>query len=111
MLRASAGSRLTWLRVTMRLIVRSQFSGVARRYEIRDMRFFSSLRWHDPHLARTRSLCTGYPSAGAAGSGVWANSGPAPDSHSNMASPQARGVTLLRLLLRSLMKDPPGDEQ
>ncbi len=56
MLRASAGSSDAWLSVTIRLIVRSQFSGVARRYEIRDMRPLSSLRWHEPHLARTRSL-------------------------------------------------------
>src|SRR5712664_2908105 len=29
---------------------------------MRDIRPLSSLLWHDPHLARTRSFCTGMPS-------------------------------------------------
>ena len=42
MLRASAGSSVAWFSVTIRLIVFSQFSGVARRYEMRDIRILSS---------------------------------------------------------------------
>src|SRR5206468_3588597 len=56
----------TLFSVTIRLIVRSQFSGVARRYEIRDSRWLASLAWHEPHFARTRSLRTGIPCSGAA---------------------------------------------
>src|SRR5438093_11293868 len=81
MLRASAGSSATWFSVTMRRIVRSQFSGVARRYEMRDIRPLSSARWQLPHFERTRSFCTGMPTAasgGAAdGGGVCARAVPA----------------------------------
>ena len=63
MSRASAGSSVTWLSVTIRLIVFSQFSGVARRYEMRDIRILSSRRWHVPHFERTSSLWTGMPSS------------------------------------------------
>src|SRR5258708_1270053 len=111
MLRASAGSSEAWLSVTIRLIVRSQFSGVARRYEILDMRPLSSLRWQDPHLARTRSLCTGMPSlvvaSGAAG--VCARAGTAAQIN---ASPAYQPITLtLATALRSVMENPLGNQQ
>src|SRR6185295_8307074 len=75
MLRASAGSWLTLLRLTIRLMVFSQFSGLARRYEMRVIRILSSTLWQLPQRERTSSLCTGMPSsaagvaAGAAGGG------------------------------------------
>src|SRR6185436_14592274 len=75
MLRASAGSSLTLLSVTIRLMVFSQFSGLARRYEMRVMRPLSSERWQPPHFDFTRSFWIGMPSscggvaAGAAGGG------------------------------------------
>ena len=63
MLRASAGSSATWFSVTMRRIVRSQFSIVARRYEMRVIRPLSSARWQLPHFDRTSALSTGMPSS------------------------------------------------
>src|SRR6188474_3288647 len=56
-------------------MVLSQFSGLARRYEMRVIRILSSTLWQLPQRERTSSLCTGMPSsaagvaAGAAGGG------------------------------------------
>ena len=109
--RASAGSSVAWLSVTMRLIVRSQFSGVARRYEMRDIRPWSSLRWHDPHFARTKSLRTGRPSffATSGAAGVCACAGSA--AHRNARPASQPGTRFFRIGLRSLMKNSFGDQQ
>ena len=47
---------LTLLSATIRLMVFSQFSGLARRYEMRDIRLLSSVLWQLPHFDRTSSL-------------------------------------------------------
>src|SRR4051794_27370352 len=107
MVRASAGSRLAWLSVTMRLIVRSQFSGVARRNEMRDIRILSSVLWHEPHLPRTTWLATGIPSSAAGGACACAgNASAAQARHENTPA-----VPILRTRSTSVMKDPFGDEQ
>src|SRR4051812_22058769 len=60
---ASAAPTAAWLMLIIRSIVRSQFSGLARRYEMRDIRLFASGLWHPPHLLLTRSLSIGIPAS------------------------------------------------
>src|SRR5438128_12605071 len=86
----------------MRLIVFSQFSGVARRYEMRDRRIFSSDRWQERHLARTSSFETGNPSSagGVAAAGACAYADGTNDSTIAAATQ-----------LRTFMKNPSGHQQ
>src|SRR4051812_27377500 len=72
------------------------------------MRILSSLRWQDPHFARTRSLRTGMPSftaasAPGAGGAVCARAGNAMAAQTTHASARCR--------LPSFMKNPSGHEQ
>src|SRR5258708_1477162 len=104
--RASDGSSFAWLSTTMRLMVFSQFSGVARRYEMRDIRILSSDRWHEPHFARTSSLVTGMPSS--AGGDASAAAG----SCARDSGPTARNTaTAIPRTLCPFMKNPFGDQQ